>query len=997
MPLSQPVVCPVLIGRSEYRESLDRLADAVRKRHGHTVLISGEAGIGKSRLVTEFADARANEGWEVRHGACFEPDRALPYSAWLELARSRLVDASEADRSRFLAQGGAAVYHLFPGLAPAAGAPRPPDALREKHELFRALFDLLTAQSSGAPLAVVVEDVHWADEASLEFILHFARNIGDQPVLLLLTYRDDEIAESLAHVLAELDRGRLATELSLDRLTQEEAEQMVGATLGPGRMLQPAVSARVFSLTEGNPFFIEEVLRSLPGEREAEVTADAETRVAIPRSVREAVRRRSAALGPEARRLVQLAAVAGRQFDFGLLAALAGLDEGAVIALIRELIDAQLIVEESADRFQFRHALTREAIYSELLARERQGLHEVIGRTLEEIHGENVSTVAGDVGYHFFEARRFVKALEYCRLAGEGAERMWAPRAAVEHYSRALTATRELSQAPSVALLRARGRAYEAIGDFDRALGDQQLALATARLNGERQAEWQALMDLGMLWASRNYERTGDYYQEAFALAQDLGEQALLAHSLNRVGNWQVNRGMPIEGLESHKQALALFETLEDRPGIAATLDLLGMASFMGCDLVQGVEYYCQAAALLRELDDRVGLVSCLAATAMFGRSYPHEDASVPCDLTPTEALQACEEARKLAAEIGLRSGESFALWNRAPLLAAQGEYDAGIDAAMRGLRIAEEIGHDQWIVGASACLGWINLDLFCLDQAELHLRRAKHLADETRSLYWIRQSYSSLAAARAYQGDFAEADELMAAILTPDTPCHAVGERLAWLWAAELELVRGDHARSLAIIERLESATPNRNRGPKGVRLSLLEGMALAGLGRNDEAEAGLIEGRDHAAYDGNRSRLWRLEAALARLYRASGQRTEADAAAERARAVIVGMLPQIPEALHTQFLTGACAMLPELRGLLRPAGPHAESDGLTNRERSVAALVAQGLSNRAIADTLVVSERTVESHVSSILSKLRFSSRAQIAAWATERGIASAQGSHR
>jgi DNA-binding CsgD family transcriptional regulator len=990
MGLSQPTVCPVLIGRSDYRATLDRLADAVRAGRGQTVLISGEAGIGKSRLVADFIAARAQAGWEVRRGECYEPDRALPFSAWLEPARRLLNTASGAERVPFLAQGAPAGRRLFPELASTEDEARPLDPLPEKHALFRSLFDLLAATPSGIPLAVVVEDIHWADESSLEFILHFGRNIGDRPVLFVLTYRDDEIGEALAHLLAELDRGRLAMELSLDRLTRAEAEEMVAAVLGPGRARRSGVSDRVFALTEGNPFFIEELLRSLPGLAEGEAGGDREGLVAIPRSVREAVRRRSAALSPDARRLAQLAAAVGRQFDFALLPALVGRDESSVISLVKELIDAQLIIEESADRLQFRHALTREAIYSEMLARERRALHNVIGNALEELHGENVAAHAGDVGSHFFEARRFAKALDYCRLAGESADRMWAPRAAVEHYTRALTAARELGVAPSVALLRARGRAYEAIGDFDRALADQQLALATARLNGERQAEWHALIDLGMLWASRNYERCGEYYQQAIALAGELGDPALLAHSLNRVGNWHVNRENPFEGIDCHKRALALFEATGDRPGVAATLDLLGMASFMGCDLPGGLAYYRQAAALLRDLDDRVALVSCLAATVLYGRSYPQQDSSVPCDLTPVEAVQCGEEARQLAAAIGLRSDESFALWNLAPLLAAQGDYRAAFDAGTRGLLIAEEIEHDQWVVGAGTSLAWTYFDLCCFDRAELHLRRCKQLADTTRSLYWIRHTASTLAAVRAAQGDFDEAAALLAAVLAPDTPARTLGERVAWLWAAELALAQQDHERALVIVARVTASTPNLDRGPKGVRLSYLEGLALAGMGRYQEAEAALIEGRDNATVEGSRGRLWRLEAALARLYRGMARSSDADAAAERARSVVASVLPQVPDELRAGFLAGACKILPDLHVLLSPAGRSARPDGLTNRERSVAALIAQGLSNRAIAASLVVSERTVESHVSSILAKLRFNSRTQIAAWATERGIA-------
>ncbi len=990
MPFSQPIVCPVLIGRDDYRVSLDRLASDTRGGRGHTVLVSGDAGIGKSRLVSEFIDSRAREGWLILQADCHERSQTQPFAPWLDLTRRLMAPGSELARSRFLTQDSWIAGRLFPDLANLHDDTAIRDAPGDRGRLFGSLFDFLTTQAFGAPMAVIIEDAHWADEASLALALHVARSIRNRSVVLVLTYRDHEVGESLAHVLAELDRHRLATELTLEPLSPRETREMIRTILRPGGRLDPAAVARVVTLTEGNPFFVEEVLRSLLGGSGPPLSSDAESRAVIPRSVRESVRRRSTALSTDARRLVQVAAIIGRNFDFALLCVLAGLDEGPALALIKELIGAQLIIEESADRFQFRHALTREAICSEMLEREQQALHGLVASSLEERDGEARTTWAGELGYHFFEARRFAKALEYCQIAGEWAERMWSPGAAVEHYSRALTAARELSQAPSVALLRARGRSYEALGDFDRALRDQQLALATARLNDQRQAEWQALIDLGMLWAARNYDRSGEYYQQALDLAEALGDETLLAHSLNRIGNWYGNRELAVVGLDYHKRALALFEALGDPQGVAATLDLLGMACFMACDLVQGIAYYRRAAPLLRELDDRVGLASCLAAMTLYGRSTLQQDTSVPCDLSPAEALEYSEEAQKLGAAIGRRSAESFALWNRAVLLAAQGDYLAAVEAATRGQGIAEEIGHDQWIVGASYSLGVTYLDLFCFELAERHLRQAKHLADETQSLNWIRHVYGCLAFTRAARGDDAEADALMGQILTENTPSRALGERVAWTMAAELAIARGDAMRALAVVERLKAATPNLDRGPRGVRLSQLEGMALAGVGRNEEAEEVLRIGRDDAVSEGSVGRQWRIEAALVHLYRAMGRGSEAEAASVRARTIVADLLPRMPDALHPQFLAGACAILPDLRSLLRPTGRLRGADGLTNRERSVATLIGQGLSNRAVAEALVVSERTVETHVSNILAKLRFNSRVQIAAWVTERGIA-------
>ena len=163
---------------------------------------------------------------------------------------------------------------------------------------------------------------------------------------------------------------------------------------------------------------------------------------------------------------------------------------------------------------------------------------------------------------------------------------------------------------------RARGAAYETAGDFGSAQRDYEACLDLARASGERQAEWQALLDCGMLWASRDYTRTESYYQRALDLARDVDEPALVARSLNRLGNWYVNMDQPRVAERSHEEALAIFRTLDDGPGIAETLDFLAMAMMLGGDIRRAERYGREAIDRYRALDNRHGLSSVLATMA---------------------------------------------------------------------------------------------------------------------------------------------------------------------------------------------------------------------------------------------------------------------------------------------------------------------------------------------------------------------------------------------
>ncbi len=985
MPLSQPIVCPVLIGRESFTKALAEVRARVSGGAGTVVLISGEAGIGKSRLAAELKAACQNDGWQVFEGNCFEQDQAIPYSAWTDLFRRYFSRDGAGSR-----RSGPEISRLVPEIGAVRGDDRPSaaaDPQEQRQRLSREIGAFFATAAASAPAAVFLEDVHWADEATLDLMVYLAREMAAARLLLVATYRSDEVSEDLGQTLAELDRLSVATELQLDSLDRSEVREMLQAILGPAGAARSGFVDTVHELTEGNPFFIEEVLRSVQlqpaGANAAEVT--------IPRSVREAVRRRFQGLGEPARRVARYAAVAGRRFDFAVLTEICGASERELLDEVKELVDAQLILEEAADQFAFRHALTREAIYTSLLTRERRQLHQQIAAALEGLNQDQPARVAGDLSYHFFEAEEWQKALDYASLAAVEAGRAYAPRSAIEHYSRAIAAAGHLGRHPGPGLHRGRGLAFEAIGSFDRALADLEAALASARDAEDREAEWQALTDLGMLWAARDYARTGEYYKSASELAQTIGEASTLAHSMNRLGNWHLNVAEPVEALDLHRQALQLFRGVDDKSGIAATLDLLGMTSYLGADLVGGLEYYKQAVAILRELDDRPALASALATMALYGASNYQNQVTPPSGYSADEAMAASNEAFDMARTIGWKAAESYALWNRSVLLGAQGRYSEAIEACAAGLALAQEIEHRQWMSGAEYSLGAIYLDMLDLEAAESHLIAAAELAKASGSQIWTQNAGGALVSALVAKGKLEAASNLLRGLVSVDMPARTVSERQVWAGAADLALALGEPARALGVIERLRSFSADSSAGRTGVRFSLLYGKALRAAGKAVESEAVLNAGVANAALEGSKGMEWRLLLELGGLLQDGGRVAEADSAYAGAARIILEVVPNVPAKERAAFVARAAGHFPTAHAaLLRQRPPANDRRGpLSPRERDIAQMVVRGKSNRAIAEELVLSERTVETHVSNILTKLNFSSRAQIAAWVVEQGL--------
>ena len=1006
--VNRPILCPKIIGRTPEFAALRLLVEQAKGGQGHIALIAGEAGIGKSRLVTELKALAVVQGFLVVQGACFPTDLTYPYAPLLDLLRSLVASNPKASLTAAVETLAHDIFPLLPELVPGKTTPLPRlEPEQEKHRLFAVLATFFLHLSTQSPVLLIIEDVHWSDDTSLDFLHYLARRSASQPLLLLVTYRHDEMQPELSSWLAQLDRERLAHEIRLVPLARNEVDTMLSAifeerhtSFDMRRFLHGELLDALYTLTEGNPFFVEETLSSLTAAGDIFYVQGYWNRksgseVSIPQSVQDAVQRRTARVSEAARYVLTLAAVAGRHFDFALLQQLTQYDERQLLLVMKELVAAQLVVEESADQFAFRHALTRQAIYSQLLTRERRMLHRTIAETMEQQPPVTPDLHLEDLAYHFYQARDWQKAVDYAQRAGEKALGLYSHRAAIDYFTWALEAADHLSLPPSTqspglrpALYRARGQVYETLGEFDQAQHDYTEALDAARKMNNRAAEWQSAIDLGFLWAGRDYAQAETWFRQALILSQALDDPVLHARSLNRIGNWHLNVEQPHEALRYHREALAIFQQLHDSRGIAETLDLLGMTSYLGGDLIGGTAYYQQAIALFDELGNREGLTSSLATLTMRASTY-HTDALIAV-ASLAEVLPDAERAVKVAREIGQRSAESYALLQLGLCLGSQGEYTDALAACQQSLHIAEEIEHRQWQTAAHAMLGGVYNGLLAHRQASDHFEQALVLAQETHSLFWTRVATGYLASVSILLHDYARAEALLHTALSPDTAIQTLAQRMLCCASVELALAQGHAIRALEIIDQLVASAAQAARGQSSLRVLKLRGEALFMSQRQAEAEVASKAAQEIARTQGVRPLQWRMCIALGNLYQAQGRNVEAEQAFATARTLIEELAATIAdEPLHDNFLQQATAMLPHTRPLSPKQAAKQAFEGLTAREREIAALIAQGKFNREIADVLVLSERTIETHVSNIMFKLSLTSRRQIANWAIDRGL--------
>ena len=419
-------------------------------------MIAGDPGIGKTRLASELARAAHAEGAAVLLGRCHE-ELLISYQPFVEaIGRYAAAVSPEVLRSQ-LGTHGDELARLVPDLAERlAGLPVPAggDADGQRFRLFEAAGCLIANAALARPVLLVLEDLHWADKPTALMLAHVVRSIQAERVLVLGTYRETELGEPLGSVLADLRRDRALERLRLGSLHRGDVATMISAWLG--RTPPTHFAHALHRETEGNPFFIEEVLRHLIEVGAVDATEWGRlasfTELGIPDGVRDAIERRLATLGPATRRILTMAAAIGRSFSIDVLEALAGTRGERLFDALEEAAERRIIEGEpgAPTRFAFAHALIRETLYASLSGPRRVALHRRIGAILEQRHGGDPDPPYGELAYHFVQAAEpgaAAKAVDFSTRAAQRALAALAYEEAAGHFGRALEAL-ELSEAP---------------------------------------------------------------------------------------------------------------------------------------------------------------------------------------------------------------------------------------------------------------------------------------------------------------------------------------------------------------------------------------------------------------------------------------------------------------------------------------------------------------------------------------------------------------------
>lgn len=582
------VLCPVMVARDQEMSALEDALLASLRGEGGVILLGGEAGMGKSRLATELSQRAARLSCTVMSGACSEAELSLPYLPFLEAIGNHLSKHSVTALSERLGHSAAELAHLFPQLgAPAAGGA---DPMQAKLRLFEALAALLRDAAAARGLLLVIEDLHWAEPATRELLDYLTRRLRATPVLVLATYRTDELHRKhpLVPTIQAWKRSGQASVIELSKLSPQGVAAMVCAIFDE-REVSADFRDFLHERCEGNPFVVEEILRDARDRGHIFETADgwdraeiADLRLGIPQTVRDTILLRLERLAPVEVEVLSAAAVVGRSCDLETIKAVTGLETDAVLAALQVCVNQQLLEEDvrPAGTFRFRHALTREAVYEDMVVPRRQQLH----RRVAEAFRTMADRPAVDLAHHLLLAGSYAEAVDMCVTAAESAIAARAYRDAADLFERA---------APHLAEAVARARLLTRAADAhwnnsESAAARRALEEAIPRLEAAGEmaeaARWRVL--LGRChWELQRSDLAREQYLRALEILEPLGAGEALATANIRLAGTYIFDGEVAIARGYALRALAIAQEVEAGMESAWSLNFLALTDAYSGDL----------------------------------------------------------------------------------------------------------------------------------------------------------------------------------------------------------------------------------------------------------------------------------------------------------------------------------------------------------------------------------------------------------------------------
>ncbi|MDP6455016.1 MAG: adenylate/guanylate cyclase domain-containing protein [SAR202 cluster bacterium] len=933
-----------LIGRSEELETLKSLLAQTREGRGGIASLIGEAGLGKSRLLDELqAEWGDSATWIVNRAASYDVTR--PYSLFqqrlLQVFNVEDRDPPDIIRRKIETQPQGLTPQTHATVASAVEAileiRSDSDSVRLqgealKDQVYDACHQMWRADASNAPTVMVLDDMHWSDQASADLLIDLLPLVEEVPLFILCAFRPERQSPAWkARQESEANFPHVYTELTLNPLNDEDSNTLVNSLLTiadlPGQTRDV-----ILQKTDGNPFFVEEVVRSLIDSGAVYRDEDAGiwragqeiANIEIPDNLQGLITARMDRLDPDARRAMQMASVIGRNFQRSVLEAVWDSD-ASLDRQLSTLQRAGLVIETARTperEYAFRHELTRDAAYASVLRRRRRQFHRGVANAMEELLEDRIEEQAHRLAHHFSEAMDKERGLKYSTIAGDHALRMYANSEAADHYRRAmdLAKTMDASSENLIYLCSSRATALQESARFEDLIDHCKEFEALAIEHGDTGLELASLVPQAIAHSTytavRDQQKGEEITQRTLELARSVNDPRaeskalwllLLLHSY---GSAEFDKAIEY-GLQSLSIAREHSFTEEE----AFNLNDLGRAYHEIGDMDRAIELGTEARELWVQLNNKPMLVDNYVASAM---SYYE-----------TGNLTACLENTRFAIELSLETGN---LWGQAGALGAavlphldMGEIERFIDTGLRSMELVDQIDMGTFEVALKAILGWGCGTVGQIGEGLEHLKTAELDDGSVESVEFNWFAHIITAYLHLLKGDTDRANDCIVKAygnLDMNEPKSSFGiyfgafQFLPATVNGEVLWLLGKHEKLRDFAESSRQLMESRQNRIFALEMMRLKGQAEFAIGLYDEARKTLTLARDRAQEFGAKRHLWPVLLYLSKVEQALGNPRSEDHL-DQSRQIV----QQISDTIENSEFRQAFLTLPHVQEVLGTA----------------------------------------------------------------------------
>lgn len=845
------------VGRDAELQRLDRLLDEALRGRGCLALISGEAGVGKTRLIEELKAGAFLEGFRFLRGACHEKE-GLFYQPFAEVIAQYNHAVGRYDlewEERVFGPLGRELARLVPALAQRTFIQQLPEIVpiaeaEEKLRRFDAVTRFLANVSRIEPLLLLLDDLHWSDELTRELLRYLCRSLEGERILVVVTWRSEEMVQRgrrrhpLEDLLQELEHDKRAAErMELRRLSAEDVQEMVSGILGSD-LVPDALLRHIQERTGGNPFMIEEILRVLLESGAVKlaggaVQASGLEAVSLPDSVADLVERRLSTLGEASAEAISAAAVIGVQFEFDVLQRVLAADEDLLLDILDELLRLKLVVEVEGqgDAYEFTHPMVREVLYNRLNRRKRKRLHRAIAQAMQERARSSETEGVEALAYHFRKADEPGLALPYEIAAGVKALGAYANEAAIAHFEAAVDSTKE--DGSREGLMRRRdlySRLLEALdrkGRWEDALRVADQLLHVGQVLEQPTVQAEAHRRRGqILHRQGRFDAAMQEFNLALHVLADLPEGIDHAQVLRELARAHFMAGDVAAAESLCRRAMTLSEADPARAESARLHNLLAGIHRLRGGYDQAVADYERAYALFQQAGDHRGLLGVLNNLGMMRESAGDVEAGIG---TKRKGLE-------LARRIGDVSMVGWLTMSIAASELALGRWSVAEDLLSQAEATAMRIGDRICLLRVHVIRGRLASHRGDFQAAQIFLEKARRLAAESADAALEAATRISFAHLWRRSGKLGTA---LAGAMEVERSARAQGNDATLMDAvavqAEIHRDMGNHEVAFACITEALTLAAQLRRRSSTAELRLIRGTVLRELDRGSEAERDL------------------------------------------------------------------------------------------------------------------------------------------------------------